>query len=86
MMESFSTESLKELLNTKVIEFEFINFPCNSQSVERIVKLFTESSTKVCWEKNRDSFIRAILLSRSTMTSFNSKIEFKIMPTLSDED
>jgi len=86
MMENISIESLKELLNTKVItEFEFINFPCHTQSVERIVKLVTESSIKVCGEKNRDGFTRTTLFSRTEMPSFNSKKEFITMPKFSED-
>lgn len=32
-------------------EFEFINFPRHTLSIERIIKLVTESYTKVCIEK-----------------------------------
>lgn len=65
MLENVSTEGLEELINTKVItKLEFINFPCNTQSVERIVKLVTKSPIKVCGEENKDGLIRATLLSR----------------------
>lgn len=84
-MENVSTESLEDLLNTKIIpKFEFINFPCYTQNVERMVKLVMESSTKVCGEENRDSFIRATLFSRSAMPSFNCKKDFKTIPKLSE--
>jgi len=86
MMENISTESLEELLNTKVIpEFEFINFPCHILNLKRIVKLVTESSTKVCGERNIDGFIKTTLLSKSAMLSFDCKKEFKTMPKLSED-
>lgn len=57
IMSNVSTQSLEELINTNVLpEFELIKCPCHTQSVERIVKLVTESCTKVCGEENRDSF------------------------------
>lgn len=81
-----STQSLEELINTIVLpEFELIKFPCHTQSVERIVKLVTESCTKVCGEENRDGFIRTTLLSRSTMPSFDYKSQFKTMTNTSEE-
>lgn len=60
IMEDVFTESVQELRSTKVIpEFEFINFPYHTKSVETI----TESSGKICEEENRDCFISATLLS-----------------------
>lgn len=80
-MNHVSDESLKQLIVTDVLpEFDLMKFPCHTQSVERIVKLVTESCTKVCGEENRDGYIRATMLSRSVMPSFNSKSEFKPMP------
>lgn len=78
MIENVSIENLEELLNTKgTPKFEFITFPCHSQSVEKIVKLVTGSSTKVYGEENRDNCIRLTLFSRSAMPSFNCKKDFK---------
>jgi len=86
VMENISTESLEKLLNTKVIpEFEFIKFPCHTQSVETIVMLVTEFSKKVCGKRNRDGFIKTTLLSRSAMPSFDCKKEFKTMPKVSED-
>lgn len=86
IMNNVSTESLEQLINTDVLpEFELMKFPCHTQSVERIVKLVTESCTKVCGEENRDGFIRATLLSRSAMPSFNFKSQFKTMPNTFEE-
>lgn len=73
-MENTFTKNFEELLYTKVmLEFEFIKLPCHAQNVERIVKLVTESSIKAYGKENRDGFLRATLLSRSTVPSFDCK-------------
>ena len=80
-MSYVSKQSLEELINTNVFpEFEVIKFPCHTRSVERIVKLITESCTKICGEENRDGFIKTTFLSRSIMLSFDYKSQFKKMP------
>ena len=85
IMRNVTTQGLEEL-NTNVLpEFKLIKFLCHKQSVERIVKLVTESCTKVCGEENRESFIRTSLFSRSTMPSFDNKSHFKIMPNTFEE-
>lgn len=48
MMESLTTENISSFLqNNTLPEFEFLNFPCHTQAVERCVKLVTESAGKV---------------------------------------
>lgn len=55
----------------------FPRFPCHTQSVERFVKLVTESCAAVCGTKSRDGFILCRLKSRELMPSFNTKAEFR---------
>ncbi|GBM46598.1 hypothetical protein AVEN_95596-1 [Araneus ventricosus] len=45
-------------------------FPCQTQAVERCVKLVTKASQKVVDSYSRDGFMRTTLLSRSSMPSF----------------
>ena len=74
-------QNLEELINTKVLsEFELIKFPCHLQSVQKIVKLVTESCTKE-WRRER-SFIKTTLVSRSTMTI---NLNIKQCPNASEE-
>lgn len=54
------------------------DFPCHTQAVERCIKLVTDASSSVCGENKRDGFIRARLLSRQKMTSFNTKKQFNV--------
>lgn len=78
MMRKLTTETISTYLTNKTLpEFEFMNFPCHTQAVERCVKLVTEASDKVCGHENRDGFIRTTLLSRSVMPKFGHKSEFK---------
>ena len=81
-----STQSLEELININVLsEFEIINFPCHTQSVERIEKFVIESCTKICGKESKDGFIRTTLLSRSTMPSFDYKHQSKPMSNTPEE-
>lgn len=57
--------------------FNFPEFPCHTQSVERCVKLTTEASGSVAGQKSRDGFICARQNSRKVMPKFNSKKDFK---------
>lgn len=78
MMRKLTTETISTYLRNKTLpEFEFMNFPCHTQAVERCVKLVTEASDKVCGQDNRDGFIRTTMLSRSVMPKFGHKSEFK---------
>ncbi|GBO30612.1 hypothetical protein AVEN_100209-1 [Araneus ventricosus] len=47
--------------------WNFIKFPSHTQSVERIVKLITEASSKRVGPQNMDGFIRATLESIKQM-------------------
>lgn len=55
------------------ISFDLMKYPCKTQGVERIVKLTTESRSRVCVEGNGDIFIKTTMLSRSAMPSVNFK-------------
>jgi hypothetical protein len=61
--------------NVPVLHFP--KFPCHTQSVERCVKLVTESCGAVCGEKARDGFILTRVESRELMPKFNTKSQFR---------
>ncbi|KAG8271750.1 hypothetical protein J6590_056226 [Homalodisca vitripennis] len=58
-MRKLTTETISTYLRNKTLpEFEFMNFPCHTQGVERCVKLVTEASDKL--HKDIDSLKRAV--------------------------
>lgn len=80
---NFSEHELRNLLKddgtvTNVVFKRIVEMPCHTQSVERCIKLVTESSKKVCGDKNRDGLIRTTLASRASMKSFENKSEYKM--------
>ncbi len=56
---------------------EFESFPCHTQSVERCVKLVTQSAAAVCGAKSRDGFIRNRIQSRELMPQFETKLQYR---------
>jgi hypothetical protein len=56
---------------------DFPRYPCHIQTVERTVKLVTDSFSSVCGEKARDGFIRVRLESRKIMPYFNTKADYR---------
>ena len=52
-------------------------FPCHNQAVERLVKIVTESATKVYGHDRRDGYIRVLQERRKLMPQFDTKSEFK---------
>lgn len=55
---------------------DFPHFPCNTQAVERCVRLVTEASLAVCGQENRDGFIQARIKSRNALPSFETKSDY----------
>ncbi|GBO05552.1 hypothetical protein AVEN_208218-1 [Araneus ventricosus] len=73
-----SHELLKMIQDDVPVDgWDFIKFPSHTQSVERIVKLITETSRKRVGPQNRDGFIKATLESRKQMSQFESKKDYK---------
>ena len=52
------------------------DYPNHTQSVERCVKIVTDTSKAVYGQEARDGYIRAILVSRSKMPRFDTKRHF----------
>lgn len=78
LISNMTTDYIASSLKDKVVpEFDYLKFPCHTQSVERCVKLVTEAASKVCGYENRDGFIRSTLRSRLLMPKFDSKVEFR---------
>ena len=71
-------EDLKKMLEEPIpIDWTFTKFPCDTQAAERIVKLVTEASKKVCGHNKRDGFIHSTLKSRKAMPEFRYKRQYK---------
>ena len=51
----------------------FPNYASHSQTVERAVKLVTESTQTVCGEKNIHKFILSVLASRKSRKAFYTR-------------
>jgi len=56
---------------------ELFDLPCHTQAVERCVKEVTSAAEHVVGHDVRDGFIRARLMDRKIMPSFESKCQFK---------
>ena len=55
---------------------DFPRLPCNTQAVERVIKLVTESSLKVCSSGARDGFLKAKIASQEMMPKFETNKHF----------
>ena len=56
--------------------FSMKEYPCHTQFVERMIKLVTESSTKVIGSTNRDGFVHNKLASFKKMKYFHTKKDY----------
>ena len=54
------------------------NFPCNTQAVERHVKLLSQASASVCNEESTDGIVKLTHQSREKMKTFDIKKEFQL--------
>lgn len=69
---NLSDEALSTLLSEKQGPC-FENFPCHTQTVERLVKVITDASSKVCGDIARDGYIRTKLEARKNLPYFDNK-------------
>lgn len=67
----------KKITKNRDIKIDFKKLPCNTQAVERSVKLVTEASMSVCTAAAREGFIVNTLRSRNAMPQYNSKKDYK---------
>lgn len=67
---SLSTSEVKNFINTPM---KVPNWPCHTQSIERVVKMVTEASAKYFSQEKRDGGIRAQETSRRLMSKNESK-------------
>jgi hypothetical protein len=72
-----TVQILAWLSSVEDIVIDIEPFPCHNQSVERVIKIVTESASKVYGHENRDGYIRVQLERRKLMPHFDTKSEFK---------
>ena len=73
ILEKLDSDKLEDAKAEHVI---FPNFPVNSQSVERCIKLVTEASTKVVREAKRQQHILSVVGARKIRKSCDTKKRF----------
>lgn len=82
VLNNTSTDELRNILSSNDNEpkyvWEFENFPCHTQAVERTVKLVTEAASTVCGFEMRDGFIRSTLESRQKNPIFDCKKQYNV--------
>lgn len=80
VLKNVTDQTLKEILLSDTVfeNWEFSKYPCHTLAVERMVKLVTEASIKVCGSDARDGFIRCTLLSRRRNPQFDNKGQYSI--------
>ena len=64
--------------NPLLLGSKLLNIPCHTQAVERMIKLVTVASSKVCGQTSRNGYIRAALQSRKVIPTFNTKNQFQV--------
>ena len=73
-----STAQIKAwILSAKDVHVDIQPFPCHNQAVERVIKIVTESSSKVYGHDKLDGYIRVLLNRRKLMPLFDTKSEFQ---------
>lgn len=82
MTKHITDEDLKQYVNEsrdprcQLQSIDFPRLPCNTQAVERVIKLVTESSLNVCGPEARDGFVKAKIASQKVMPKFETKKHF----------
>ena len=77
MLKNISDSQLQAYVDNSS-SLDLPNFPCHTQSVERVIKLVTEASAAVCGQDQRDGFIRARVESRKTHKTFETKSSYPL--------
>lgn len=78
LTKDISETQLEELIKSQEAYQGLTDLPCHTQAVERLIKLVTEASEKVCGEERRDGYIRTTLASRKKMPAYENKAQYKL--------
>ena len=73
------TTDIQEMIKTKKFNLLFCQYPCHTQSVERQIKVVTETSLAVCGQTSREGLIQSKLKSRMAMPKFETKNQYRKM-------
>ena len=77
LLKNIPTEDIQKKIRDKTMPgLTNSSIPCHSQAVERMIKLVTEASSKVCGKNEREGFITVTLESRKNMPKFETKNQF----------
>ena len=80
LLHDFTNDEIDKVIvegNPLLLGSKLLNISCHSQAVERMIKLVTVISSKVCRQTSRDGYIRAALQSRKVIPTFNTKNQFQ---------
>lgn len=79
VMNNFSTAELADYFNlNKLPQLPILNYPCHTQSVERIVQEVSKASKMVCGFEARDGLILSKISHRKLMPSLRTKADYRI--------
>ncbi|KAE9524457.1 hypothetical protein AGLY_015178 [Aphis glycines] len=79
VMNNFSTAELADYFNlNKLPQLPILNYPCHTQSVERIVQEVSKASKMVCGSEARDELILSKISHRKLMPSLRTKADYRI--------
>ena len=81
LLHDFTNDEIDKAIvegNPLLLGSKLLNIPCHTQAVERVIKLVTVASSKVCGQTSRDGYIRAALQSRKVIPTFNTKNQFQV--------
>jgi hypothetical protein len=77
IMQQYSSNDIRNLMNDKISPtLEIVQYPSNTQAVERAVKMVTEASQAVYGAQERDQLIKVRILSRSQREKFDTKSQY----------
>lgn len=78
LTKDLSEREIEELIKLQKAYQGLSDIPCHTQAVERLIKLVTEASEKVCGEERRDGYIRTTLASRKKMPVYENKAQYTL--------
>jgi len=71
-----SDQELEENIKTFAVFDKAFQYPCHTQSVERMIRLVSEASGKVFGQDARDGYIKAKLESKKELPEYNTKSQY----------
>jgi len=69
-------EDIENNIKTSALFEKAFEYPCHTQSVERMIRLVSEASGKVFGQDARDGYVKAKLDSRTQLPEFETKSQY----------